>query len=66
MDIKAKKLFRIILASIIIGGTVYVSFKYLMKGPPFMKVAVLLLIAIVVYFTVDLVLKKGKKDKYGK
>lgn len=31
-----------------------------------MKVAVLLLIAIVVYFTVDLVLKKGKKDKYGK
>ena len=65
MDIKSKKLFRIIIASIIIGGATYVSVKYLMKGPPLIKIVVLLLLAIVVYLTVDKVLKLGKKDRYG-
>lgn len=65
MDIKAKKIFRIIIASIIIGGSAYVSVRYLMKGPPFIKVLVLLLLAIIIYLTVDKVLKLGKKDRYG-
>lgn len=65
MDIKAKKIFRIIIASIIIGGSTYISVRYLMKGPPFIKVLVLLLLAIIIYLTVDRVLKLGKKDKYG-
>lgn len=65
MDIKTKKLFRIIIGSIIIGGSLYVSVRYLMKGPPMIKVLVLLLLAIIIYLTVDFIIKKGKKDKYG-
>lgn len=64
MDIKSKKIFRIIFASIIIGGSVYVSVRYLMKGPPFIKIMVLLLLALIIYLTVDFVIKKNKKDKY--
>ena len=64
MDIKSKKLFRIVFASILIGGSIYVSVKYLMKGPPFIKVLVLFLLALIVYLTVDFVIKKNKKDKY--
>lgn len=66
MDIKSKKIFRIIIASIIIGGSGYISVRYLMKGPPFIKVLVLLLLAIIIYLTVDKVIKLGKKDRYGK
>jgi hypothetical protein len=65
MDIKSKKLFRIIIASIIIGGSVYISVKYLMKGPPFIKVLVLLLLALIIYLTIDKILKLNKKDRYG-
>jgi hypothetical protein len=65
MDIKSKKLFRVIIASIIIGGSAYVSVRYLMKGPPFIKVLVLLLLALIIYLTVDKVLKLNKKDRYG-
>jgi len=65
MDIKTKKLFRIILASIIIGGSIYVSMRYLFKGSPFMKVGVLFLLVLIIYLTVDYAIKKGKKDRYG-
>ncbi len=65
MDIKTRKLFRIILASIIIGGATYLSVKYLMKGSPFMKVGVLFLLILIIYLTVDFVIKRGKKDRYG-
>ena len=65
MDIKAKKMFRIILASVVIGGATYFSVKYLMKGPPMMKVMVLFLLILTIYLTIDYVIKKGKKDRYG-
>ena len=64
MDIRSKKIFRIIFASIVIGGSIYVSVKYLMKGSPFIKILVLFLLSIIVYLTVDFVIKKNKKDKY--
>lgn len=65
MGIKSKKLFRVLIASIIIGGSAYVSVRYLMKGPPFIKVLVLLSLAFITYLTVDKVLKLNKKDRYG-
>jgi hypothetical protein len=65
MDIKAKKLFRVLIASIIIGGSTYVSVRYLMKGSPMIKVLVLLSLAFIIYLTVDKVFKLNKKDRYG-
>lgn len=63
MSQKNRQLFSIIIGSIIMGGTIYVSFKYLMKGPPPIKVGVLLLNVIVSYFTLDFIKKQTKKNK---
>ena len=66
MNIRSRQIFRIILAAIIIGGSTYLSVKYLFKSSPFMKVLVLIALISIIYLTVDYVIKKGKKDRYGK
>lgn len=65
MNDKSKLIFRIILGAIIIGGSYYLSFKYLFKSPPFIKVLVLIALASITYLTINMILKKRKKDWYG-
>lgn len=65
MDLKQKQIFRIIFAVIIIGGSLYVSLRYLMKGSPFFKVGILLANVAIIYLVIDFIIKKNKKDKYG-
>jgi hypothetical protein len=66
MNIRSRQIFRIILAAIIIGGSTYLSVKYLFKSSPFIKVLVLIALISIIYLTIDYVIKKGKKDRYGK
>lgn len=65
MNTRQKQIFRIILGAIIIGGSIYVSVRYLFKTPPFIKVLVLIALISIIYLTVDYIVKKGKKDRYG-
>lgn len=65
MNIRTRQIFRIILAAIIIGGSIYLSVRYLFKSPPFIKVLVLIALIAIIYLTVDYIIKKGKKDRYG-
>lgn len=66
MNIRNRQIFRIILGSIIIGGSLYVSFRYLFKSPPFFKILVLIALVAIIYLTIDYIVRKGKKDRYGK
>ncbi len=63
MDNKTQFLFRLIFGVVIITGVIFVSFRYLLKGPPFVKVLVLGLVAGTVYLVVDYLIKKSKKEK---
>ncbi|MEX1193204.1 MAG: hypothetical protein WEA99_14635 [Brumimicrobium sp.] len=65
MNLRARQIFRIIIGAAIIGGSIYVSIRYLFKSPPFMKVLVLIALIAIIYLTVDYIVKKGKKDRYG-
>ena len=65
MNTKQKQIFRIIIGAIIVGGSIYVSVRYLFKTPPFIKVLVLIALISIIYLTVDYIVKKGKKDRYG-
>ena len=63
MDKKAEFKFRMILGIIIIGATVFLSFRYLLKGPPFIKVMAIGLVAGVAYLVIDHLIKKSKENK---
>ena len=65
MNIRNKQIFRIIFGSVIIGGAIYVSIRFLFNSPPFMKVMVLIALIAVIYLTIDYIVRKGKKDRYG-
>jgi len=65
MNTKQRQIFRIIIGAIIVGGSIYVSVRYLLKTPPFIKVLVLIALISIIYLTVDYIVKKGKKDRYG-
>jgi len=65
MNIRTRQIFRIIIAATIIGGSVYLSVRYLFKSSPFMKILVLIALVAIIYLTVDYVIKKGKRDRYG-
>ena len=62
MDKKTQYMYRILFGVIIIGGVIFVSFRYLMKGAPFVKVMAIGLIAGVTYLVYDYLLKKNKKN----
>ncbi|MDX1651495.1 MAG: hypothetical protein R3277_03320 [Brumimicrobium sp.] len=65
MNTRDRQIFRIIFGALIIGGSIYVSMRYLFKAPPLIKVLVLIGLFAVIYLTVDYIVKKGKKDRYG-
>jgi hypothetical protein len=65
MNIRNRQIFRIIFGSVIIGGSVYVSIRYLFKSPALKKILVLIALIAIIYLTVDYIVKKGKKDRYG-
>lgn len=49
--------------AVIIGGVIFLSFRYLMKGSPFIKVAALGLIIATSYLVIDYLKKKFKEKK---
>lgn len=63
MDDKQKLIFRIIGGAIIIAATIFLSFKYMLKGPPFVKVLAIGLIAAVVYLVISFIKSKTKTDE---
>ncbi|MBB78597.1 MAG: hypothetical protein CL844_06300 [Crocinitomicaceae bacterium] len=63
MDKKSAFNFRIFIGVIIIGATVFLSFRYLLKGPPFIKVMAIGLVAGVSYLVIDHLIKKSKENK---
>lgn len=52
--------YKIIFGSVIIGGTIFLSFKYLLKGSPFIKVMALGLILAVIYLVFNFIKKTSK------
>ncbi len=52
--------YKIIFGSVIIGGTIFLSFKYLLKGSPFIKVMALGLIIAVIYLVFNFIKKTSK------
>lgn len=62
MDKKSQFIYKLIFGVIIIGATVFLSFRYLLKGSPFVKVMAIGLVAGVSYLVIDY-LKKQNKEK---
>jgi hypothetical protein len=61
MSNRTKYIYKIIFGSIIIGATIFLVFKYLMKGSPFVKVLALGLIVGVVYLVISIIRKSVNK-----
>ena len=53
-------MYRLAFGVIIIGGVIFFSFRYLLKGSPVFKVMALGLIVAVAYLVVDYLIKKVK------
>lgn len=60
MDKKTQFIYRLLFGAAIIAGAVFLSFRYLMKGPPFIKVLALALIIGVSYLVIDYLKRKSK------
>ena len=61
MDKKQQFKFRILIGAVIIAGTIFLVFRYLLKGPAFIKVLALGLVIAVSYMVVDYLIKKSKE-----
>jgi hypothetical protein len=59
MDKHTQFMYRLIFGVIIICGVIFLSFKYLMKGPPLLKVAAIGLTVAVTYLVIDFLKKKN-------
>lgn len=55
------KSFRLLIGSIVIGGSIFLFFEYLFKAPVFVKVFGFLALAFVVYLAVDWIMAAFKK-----
>ena len=53
MDKKTQFMYRLIFGIVIIGGVVFLSFRYLLKGSPFIKVLAIGLVVAVSYLVID-------------
>ena len=62
MDKRTKFLYRLLFGSVIIAGVILLSFRYLMKGSPFIKVLALGLIIATAYLVVDYPIRKSKEE----
>lgn len=58
MDERSKFYFRVVFAVIAIGGAIFLTYRYLWKGSPFIKVMALGLIAAVTYLVINFIKKK--------
>ena len=56
-------MYKVVFGIVIIGGTVFLSFRYLLKGSPFIKVMAIGLIAGVSYLVIDYLKKQNKESK---
>ncbi len=63
MDKQTQFIFRFLLGVVIIGGVFFLSFRYLMKGPPFLKVLAIGLVIGTCYFVVQDLINKNKNNK---
>ena len=63
MNSKIQFVFRLIFGIIIITGVAFLSFRYLLKTPPFVKVLSLGLVAGTVYLVINYLIKSTKKDQ---
>lgn len=61
MDEKTKFKYYVALGAVAIGGTIFLSGKYLLTKSPFMKVLAIGLIVAVSYLVVDYLRKKNKE-----
>jgi hypothetical protein len=61
MDNKSQYLFKIVFGVVIIGGVIFVAFKYLWKGSPPIKVMALGLIVGTSYLVINYLIKKNKE-----
>ena len=62
MDRKTQFIYRLLFGIVIIGGSIFLSIRYLIKGPPMLKVLGLALIIGVSYLVVDYLNKKSKEN----
>ncbi|MBN4072643.1 hypothetical protein JYT74_01255 [Crocinitomix catalasitica] len=62
MNERTKVIYRIIFGAVIIAAVIFLSFRYLMKGSPFIKVLALGLIIAVVYLVVRNIRKKSENN----
>ena len=63
MDKKTEFIYRVLFGAVIIGGVIFLSFRYLMKGSPLIKVLALGLIIATSYLVIDYLKKKYKEKK---
>ena len=61
MDKKTQFKFRLLLGATVIAAVIFLSFKYLLKGPPFIKVMAIGLVVAVSYLVVTHLIKKSKE-----
>ncbi|TNE72727.1 MAG: hypothetical protein EP333_07270 [Bacteroidetes bacterium] len=63
MDKRTAFIYRLLFGVVLIGASIFLSFRYLIKGPPFIKVLALALILGVSYLVVDYLKRKSKADE---
>jgi hypothetical protein len=61
MDKKSQFMYRVAFGAVVIGGVIFLSFRYLLKGSPVFKVMALGLVVAVSYLVVDYLIKKSKE-----
>lgn len=62
MDKKTQYMYRLVFGVIIIGGVIFLSFRYLLKSPPFIKVLAIALIVGVSYLVINYLKNKNKEN----
>jgi hypothetical protein len=62
MNKKTQFMYRLLFGVVIIGGVIFLAFKYLLKGSPFIKVLAIGLVVAVSYLVIDYLIKKNKED----
>lgn len=61
MNKKTQFMYRLLFGVVIIGGVFFLSFRYLLKGPPFIKVLAIGLVIATAYLVVDYLIKQSKE-----
>jgi CHASE2 domain-containing sensor protein len=62
MDKKSQFYFRLAFGVVMIGAAIFLSFRYLMKGAPIIKVLAIALIVGTSYLVIDYLKRKSKEE----